>query len=241
MDDVTIETRNGYTEFGDADVNGIAKDALQTDELADEWQKTDYYDDYGNWESEISGNWHVSCVVQLEVPKIDRDWGMFGEYEVKLGARVYASETAATFAPVGEFATTYDLVSPDYETDTNLQADEEEYMHSTIEEKEWDVDVEKALGYDGRGEQRLEIELIASPYVTEDDIVLVTMTLDLPEDALTEGTIVYHYVQLLPEGATAGTDDFISVGCQHTAGVFGTTHVDNYQGTSKLDAASTAG
>ena len=38
---------------------------------------------------------------------MDRDYGMFGEYDVKLGARVYADTTVTTPTSVGEFNTDY--------------------------------------------------------------------------------------------------------------------------------------
>ena len=110
-----------------------------------------------------------------------------------------------------------------------------------IDQKTWDIDVKEDLGYDGRGSQHIYIELIASPYFYDDDIVRVYMDLDLPEAALRDDTIVYQYMQLLAKDAEEGTDDYISVGCQITVGEEGSEKVDNYLGTSKLDAQSTAG
>jgi hypothetical protein len=62
------------------------------------------------------------------------------------------------------------------------------------------------------------------------------MDLDLPEAALRDDTIVYQYMQLLAKDAEEGTDDYISVGCQITVGEEGSEKVDNYLGTTKLDA-----
>ena len=37
------------------------------------------------------GDWYYhACFISLEIPKEDRDYGIFGEYDVKLGARYYA-------------------------------------------------------------------------------------------------------------------------------------------------------
>lgn len=110
-----------------------------------------------------------------------------------------------------------------------------------IDQKTWDIDVKEDLGYDGRGTQHIYVELIASPYFYDDDIVRVYMDLDLPEAALGDGTIVYQYMQLLPKDAEEGEEDYISVGCQITVGQEDSEKIDNYLGTSKLDAESTAG
>lgn len=217
---------------------------MQSDELVDAtmgdiYQKTGNAGDYGNWDSEyISGNRYISCIASLEISKIDRDYSIFGMYDVKLGSRVYASTAATDFVSLGEYDTTYMLEEPEYESSTT-SLDELNYL--PIDHKSWDIDVKTDLGFDGRGSQNLYIELIASPLFTEDDIVRVYMDLDLPEQALTNGTIVYQYIQLLANGATAGTDDYISVGCGLTVGEEGSQWVDNYQGTTKLDKSATAG
>jgi hypothetical protein len=52
-------------------------------------------------------------VAVLKISKMDRDYGMFGLYEVKLGARVYADATVTDPVNLGEFDTTYELYEPD--------------------------------------------------------------------------------------------------------------------------------
>ena len=159
---------------------------------------------------------------------------MFGEYEVKLGARVYADATVTTPVSVGEFNTEYWLAEPVYEEAGETDASELNYME--IDQKSWDIDVKEDLGFDGRGQQHIYIELIASPYVYDDDLVRIWMDLELPEAALKNDTVVYQYMQLLAKDATEGTDPYISFGCQLTVGEENSFKVDNYMGVTKLDA-----
>jgi len=205
------------------------------------YEKTGNEWDYGNWDSGISGNWYISCIAVLKVDKMDRDYGMFGIYSVKMGARVYADASVTAPVSLGQWDTEYELAEPDYESGDNIETDYAELNYMEIDQKTWDIDVKEDLGYDGRGSQHIYIELIASPYFYDDDIVRVYMDLDLPEAALGDDTIVYQYMQLLPKDAEEGADDYISVGCQITVGEEGSEKVDNYLGTTKLDAQSTAG
>ena len=173
---------------------------------------------------------------------MDRDYSMFGQYDVKLGARVYSDATVTAPVSLGQWDTDYTLSEPDYTSGEATETDYSELNHMEIDQKSWDVDVKDDLGYDGRGSQHIYIELIASPYIYDDDIVRVYMDLDLPESALEDGTIVYQYMQLLESGTTEGTDPYVSFGCQLTVGdEEGNAIVDNYLGVTKLDAESTAG
>lgn len=65
------------------------------------------------------------------------------------------------------------------------------------------------------------------------------MGLELPSGALKDGTVVYQYVQLQPAGAEDG--EYISVGCEVTAGEEGSQKVTNYLGLNKMDANAVAG
>jgi len=58
------------------------------------YEKTGDAGDYGNWESGITGNWYIRCTALLKIDKMDRDYEMFGVYDVKLGARVYTDAVA---------------------------------------------------------------------------------------------------------------------------------------------------
>ena len=87
------------------------------------YEKTGNEWDYGNEESGISGNWYISCIALLKVDKMDRDYGMFGVYEVKLGARVYADTTVTAPVSLGEWDTEYTLTEPDYESGANTETD----------------------------------------------------------------------------------------------------------------------
>ena len=101
--------------------------------------------------------------------------------------------------------------------------------------------MDKDFNYNGRGQQSLYIEVIANPYYGYDDLMRVYMNLELPEDILKEGRVVYHYMQLLAEGATEGDDDYISVGCSVTIGDEPKQKIDNFIGTSRLNATATEG
>lgn len=60
--------------------------------------------EYMNYDSAISGNKFVGCTAVLNIDKMDRDYTMFGEYDVIMGTRVYTDATTDT-APIslGEF------------------------------------------------------------------------------------------------------------------------------------------
>jgi hypothetical protein len=243
---VGVYTRVGATEFDDTTIAaaGVTSEEIQYDEMITAasgeavYEKTGNEWDYGNWESDITGNWHISCIAVLKIDKMDLDYSIFGAYEVKLGARVYATYDVTQPVSLGEWDTEYTLDEPEY--NESGTTDETELNYMEIDSKTWNIDVKEDLGSDGRGEQRIYIELIASPYIYDDDIVRVYMDLELPEWALKDGTIVYQYLQLLEKDTTEGTDPYVSVGCQSTVGEEG-EKIDNYLGVSKLDAESTAG
>lgn len=68
-----------------------------------------------------------------------------------------------------------------------------------------------------------------------DDKVLIYMDLELPEQALTNGTIVYQYIQMIGEDETEGDDPYIGAGCQITVGEEESQKIDNYLGMNKLN------
>jgi hypothetical protein len=77
----------------------------------------------------------------IEIPKIDRDYGIFGEYDVKLGTRVFTSMSDTEFTSLGDFDTTYYLEEPEYFFDETAVAEELSYQY--IDHKEWSIDVEE--------------------------------------------------------------------------------------------------
>lgn len=77
----------------------------------------------------------------LKISKMDRDYGMFGLYEVKLGARVYADATVMDPVNLGEFDTTYELDEPDYDSG-DFETDPSELNYMTIDHKQWDINVQ---------------------------------------------------------------------------------------------------
>jgi hypothetical protein len=150
IDDVAIDTFIGEDELTDdlvtADFNdnGADKDSLFSAEKLDStmgeaYKPTSYDEDY---EQEVHGdNRYISCVAMIEIPKIDRDYGIFGEYDVKLGTRVFTSMSDTEFTSLGDFSTTYYLEEPEYHVDET--AAEEELSYVYIDHKEWSIDVEE--------------------------------------------------------------------------------------------------
>ena len=122
---------------------------------------------------------------------------MFGEYDVIMGTRVYTTSADTEFASLGEHVSSYYLEEPEY--DSGDETTEGEYYYFGLDDKTWDIDVKEDLGFEGRGEQRMFTELIVSPAFSDDDILRVYMEIELPEDVLKNGTIVYQYMQLLGE------------------------------------------
>jgi len=146
IDDVAIDTFIGTDGLTDDEVltnfnDGATKDSLFSDEKLDSttggaYMPTYYDEDYE--QEEYGDNRYISCVAMIEIPKIDRDYGIFGEYDVKLGTRVFTSDT--DFTSLGEFSTTYYLEEPEYNYDATAVAEELSYVF--IDHKEWSIDVE---------------------------------------------------------------------------------------------------
>lgn len=188
------------------------------------------------------GDWYEhSCTMILELPKEERDYDTFGEYQVKLGSRKYADPSSSGWTSFGQFDTSYYLAEPDYEELAGGEEAFQEFHHTEIEFKNFDIDVAQDLGFNGRGQQSVYVELLSNEMVFVDDMVRIYMDLELPEDALTDGTVVFQYIQLLAEGSVEGTDDYISAGCKITIGEEDSEEIINYYGTQKLDAASQTG
>ena len=190
--------------------------------------------------SDISGNYFITCTVDLPISKVGREFSIFGEYDVIMGTRVYATSTAVDFTSFGEQETSYYLEEPSY-TDGDEETDEADLTYVYIDDKSWDIDVEKDLGFSGRGSQYVYSEIISSPYYYEDDVLRVWMDISLPEDSLKNGTVVYQYMQLIGKDEEEGVDAYIGIGCQTTVGEEGSQKVENFYGTTKMDAVSTSG
>lgn len=193
-----IDTYYGPTEFRDADVTGFTIDSIQQAEFvdsssADAYQRSSNDTDYFQGDSDISGNKLFMCLAKLKIDKMDRDYGMFGKYDVVLGTRIYADPQAADFVSLGEYETSYRLDEPEY-TDGDATTDESELNYIELDNKQWGIDMAEDFGYNGRGEQSLYTELVASPYFYDDDAIQVYMGLELPSGELETGTVVFQYV-----------------------------------------------
>lgn len=173
----------------------------------------------------------------IEIPKLDRDYSIFGEYDVTLGTRVFTSDT--DFTSLGDFATSYYLEEPTYE----YNEDEDELEYVTVDYKQWAIDVEEDFGEQGRGVQDIYVDFVISKNFAVADVLRIEMGLELPEYLLTEGKVVYQYVQLIGADLVEGTDDYISAGCQVTItddeSEEDTGKVENFEGTLLLKDAQT--
>lgn len=242
-DDVSINTYFGQAEFRDADVDGSAMADANVNELipagyGDIYEKSYWEEDYGSADSDISGNKNVTCVALLKISKMDRDYSMFGQYDVVIGSRVYASDVDTTFASLGEYETQYYLEEPEY--DDGNETSPEELSYHEIDYKTWDINVAEDLGFNGRGEQSMYTELVTSPYFYDDDLIRVYMDVELPTVSVPEGTIIFQYVQFKAKEAT-DNDPVLSVSCQVTVGDWGSQKIENYFGYNKMDLASVQG
>jgi len=74
--------------------------------------------------------------------------------------------------------------------------------------------VKETFGDSGFAEQHVRSEFIISSKIDEPDILRVRFELNLPEAHLTDGTIVYQYIQLIGVDADLTTGDtYIGLGC----------------------------
>lgn len=168
-----------------AELNGDEKVTDAADGL---WMKIGDDTDYDVYESSIPGNSHFTCVVELAVSKEGRDFGMFGDYMVKIGARVMKADSSA-FVNLGERDTEYWLDEPRYaEIDPEEQM--EEYFWDIILEREFPIDIAKALN-NPDAQQRAQMRVVSwfgsTTNYGADDIIEILIELDLPRNILSEG------------------------------------------------------
>jgi len=76
-------------------------------------------------------------------------------------------------------------------------------------------------------------EFVISKNFNVPDILRITLGLELPGWLLTEGRVVYQYIQLLGEDM-AYEDGHIGVGCQVTIGEEDSGKVENFFGTANM-------
>jgi hypothetical protein len=78
----------------------------------------------------------------MDIPKINRDHGIFGEYEVTMGARIYENENSATFTSLNQKDFTYYLEEPTYDYGDEEPA-EDDLFEKELEDKSYKVDITK--------------------------------------------------------------------------------------------------
>ena len=66
---------------------------------------------------------------------MDRDYSMFGQYDVKLGARVYSDTTVTAPVSLGQWDTEYTLSEPDYTSGEATETDYSELNYMEIDQK----------------------------------------------------------------------------------------------------------
>ena len=179
----------------------------------------------------------IRCSIELKVPKIDRDYSIFGDYEVTLGARGYASADFDTeFVSLLEEETDFFLEESFYDSGNDYEESDEDSLYLfDIDSKTWSIDVEADFDIKGRGEQTMKTELMVSASAAEDDILRITLSLELPEEILEEGVIAYQYVWMLAEGDDYAIDGYTTVGCKQEINTSEyseeiTAEIQNYNG-----------
>lgn len=178
-------------------------------------------------------------MAEQSIPKIDRDFGMFGEYNVTTGIRVYSSAAATDFISLGEQSFQYTLNEPSYAGQD--EASDSEKFYYGLAEKEWELDIGSAIGvsdYYAHSEQRVYTDFIVSPNYKDKDILRMTFQLDLPSEQYYDGQIIYQYAQLVGADDDPATTGYLSIGCQVTYGNATSAKVDNFEGLGDISKDS---
>ena len=185
VSDVEILTYRGSNSLSDADVSGNNYSQQNSGDkvTGSGYVKSTDEQKYQSYDSEIPGNVFQSCMAEQSIPKIDRDFGMFGQYNVTTGIRVYPSASSSDFISLGEQSFQYTLNEPSY-AGQDEAADYEKFYYA-LAEKEWDLNIGEAIGvsdYYAHSQQRVYTDFIVSPNYKDKDILRMTFQLDLPSE-----------------------------------------------------------
>lgn len=175
----------------------------------------------------------------MKLPKDDRDYSMFTEYQAKLGAVAFESLEAKQGISVLSNTFEFNFEEPVYDfVDTNSTDYEVLYNYFHIKDIDIEIDVDKRLRMDGFGNQYTFVELQTTENFLEDDWLAVYFYLDLPADALPKGADVMQWGQLWPK-STANDDviDYMQFACVTEA--FNedpeSSYILNYAGSTSMN------
>ena len=81
----------------------------------------------------------------MNIPKENRDPRMFGIYNVRMGARVYADLMDTAPVNLGDFNFQYELKKPEYDFGSAGETLPEEFNHIPLKSKVWEFDMPAEL------------------------------------------------------------------------------------------------
>jgi len=151
------------------------------------------YESY-TWEEEdgTSATW-APCKASLDMPKIGRDSGMFGEYTVTAGMRVYDPTDLTTFVTVATADFTYTLAEPAYDFGDEFEFDERPYEDAVFTEYN-DFDLSLYIdGAEGTGFQKAQGLFKAVPKF-ETTLWIFKLTLEMPSEYFDSTNYLWQYV-----------------------------------------------
>jgi hypothetical protein len=142
----------------------------------------------------IEGNMVLPCVVELEIPKIDRDFSIFRDYKVIVGARFFPEDQATESQLIEERKMNFNLTQPDYSNDvvdeefveafSFIEEDlDEEFVEKEIQplkSTEVDVDTSTIFGYRGEAKQHMFAAYEVNERVDLDDLLNFYFEIDMP-------------------------------------------------------------
>lgn len=168
--------------------------------------------------------------------KEGRDFSIFGDYVVQLGARVLKADEVSPLVDLGERYTEYWLDEPEYaEIDAEEQYDE--FFWDMILEREFPLNVAEALN-DSTAQQRASMRVVSwfgsTTNYGADDIIEILIQLDVPRNVLDDGNIAQTYISLWE--TEYGPDyGFQSATCNVKVGNETSASVRSYAGVTRLD------
>jgi len=184
----------------------------------------------------LNGKSRQGCVARVEVPPEEADYFFDNEYTITVNGRVYDNWDATEFYALSEQVYTVTVPPANFEfkpldpTVTSVQ-----YFASEL----FDYSTSTYLEVAGEAEQMFEAGFETNPYdENAPDKLNFYWTLDAPNDAISDGSIVYQYVSYVKSGDY--NSNIMSVGCATTVGDPYIAKVDTFNGTSSMASDSLA-
>ena len=136
-----------------------------------------------------------SCLAQLEIEKMVDNSSLFQEYDVKLGARVYADKDDTNPISLTESSTTMTIQAPTYEA-KEFDPDEDfpedlEYEYFELADREKEATVTLPNGDTTDITQYLYVEMEANKDYTRPDVLSFDFGIDGKEEVLEQGQVVF--------------------------------------------------